>query len=40
VPKTPIQQVDEVIEQYITKGAYSLIPREVIWNLDTNGSSL
>jgi polysaccharide biosynthesis/export protein len=40
VPKTPIQQVDEVIEQYITRGAYSLIPREVIWNLDTTGSSL
>ena len=40
VPKTPIQQVDEVIEQYITRGVYSLIPREVIWNLDTSGSSL
>ena len=40
VPKTPIQQFDEVIEQYITRGAYSLIPREVIWNLDTTGSSL
>ena len=40
VPKTPIQQVDEVIEQYITRGVYSLIPREVIWNLDTTGSSL
>ncbi len=40
VPKTPIQQVDEVIEQYITRGMYSLIPREVIWNLDTTGSSL
>jgi polysaccharide biosynthesis/export protein len=40
IPKTPIQQVDEVIEQYITRGVYSLIPREVIWNLDTTGSSL
>jgi polysaccharide export outer membrane protein len=40
VPKTPIQQVDEVIEQYITRGVYSLVPREVIWNLDSLGSSL
>ncbi len=40
VPKTPIQQVDEVIEQYITRGVYSLLPREVVWNLDTTGSSL
>ncbi len=40
VPKTPIQQVDEVIEQYVTRGVYSLLPREVIWNLDTAGSSL
>jgi polysaccharide biosynthesis/export protein len=40
VPKTPIQQVDEVLEQYITRGAYSFVPREVIWNLDTAGSSL
>lgn len=40
VPKTPIQQVDEVIDQYITRGVYSLIPREVIWNLNTTGSSL
>ena len=39
VPKTPIQQVDEVIEQYITRGLYSLVPREVIWNLNTTGSS-
>jgi polysaccharide biosynthesis/export protein len=35
VPKTPIQQVDEVLEQYITRGVYSLVPREFIWNLDT-----
>jgi polysaccharide export outer membrane protein len=40
VPKTPIQQVDEVIDQYITRGVYSLIPREVIWNLNTTGTSL
>jgi polysaccharide export outer membrane protein len=40
VPKTPIQQVDEVIEQYVTRGFYSLLPREVIWNLDSTGSSL
>ena len=40
VPKTPIQQVDEVLEQYITRGVYTLVPREVIWNLDTAGSSL
>jgi polysaccharide export outer membrane protein len=39
VPKTPIQQVDEVIEQYITRGAYSLIPHEIIWNLNKSGSS-
>jgi polysaccharide export outer membrane protein len=40
VPKSPIQQVDEFIEQVFTRGVYSLVPREVIWNLDTNGSSL
>jgi polysaccharide export outer membrane protein len=40
VPKTPIQQVDEVIDQYITRGVYSLVPREVIWNLNTTGTSL
>lgn len=40
VPKTPIQQVDEVIEQYITRGVYSLIPREVIWNINSVGTSL
>jgi polysaccharide biosynthesis/export protein len=40
VPKTPIEQVDEVIEQYVTRGVYSLLPREVIWNLDSTGSSL
>jgi polysaccharide export outer membrane protein len=35
VPKTPIQQTDEIIEQYITRGLYSVLPREVIWNLNT-----
>ena len=40
VTKTPIQQVDEVIEQVFTRGLYSVVPREVIWNLDTVGSSL
>lgn len=38
VPKTPIQQVDEVIEQYITRGVYNLVPHEVIWNLDSTSS--
>jgi polysaccharide export outer membrane protein len=38
VPKTPIQQTDEFIEQYVTRGLYSLVPREVIWNLQTTGS--
>jgi polysaccharide export outer membrane protein len=40
IPKTPIQQVDEVIEQYITRGVYSLVPRDLIWNLDSTGTSL
>jgi polysaccharide export outer membrane protein len=40
VPKTPIQQVDEIIEQYITRGLYGIVPREVIWNLNTTGTSL
>jgi polysaccharide export outer membrane protein len=40
VPKTPIQQVDEVIEQYITRGVYSLVPHDIIWNLNNSGSSL
>ena len=41
VPKTPIQQVDEVIEQYITRGVYGLVPREVIWNISTaSGTTL
>jgi polysaccharide export outer membrane protein len=40
VPKTPIQQVDEFIEQVFTRGVYGLVPHEVIWNLDSTGSSL
>jgi polysaccharide export outer membrane protein len=40
VPKTPIEQADELIEQVFTRGVYGLVPREVIWNLDSNGSSL
>jgi polysaccharide export outer membrane protein len=40
VPKTPIQQVDEFIEQVFTRGVYGLVPREVIWNLDSTGTTL
>jgi polysaccharide biosynthesis/export protein len=40
VPKSPIQQADDLIEQFFTRGLYSLVPREVIWNLDTTGSVL
>jgi polysaccharide export outer membrane protein len=40
VPKTPIQQVDEVIDQYITRGLYSAVPRDVIWNLNNAGTHL
>jgi polysaccharide biosynthesis/export protein len=39
VTKTPIQQADEVVEQYITRGLYSVVPQQVIWNLNTTGSS-
>lgn len=39
VPKSPIQQVDEVIEQFFTRGLYGVLPREVIWNLDTVSST-
>jgi polysaccharide export outer membrane protein len=35
VTKTPIQQVDEVIEQVFTRGLYGVMPREVLWNLDS-----
>lgn len=40
VPKTPIQQVDEFIEQVFTRGVYSLVPREVIWDFNTIGTAL
>jgi polysaccharide export outer membrane protein len=40
VPKSPIQQVDDFIDQVFTRGIYSAIPHEVIWNLNTTGSSL
>jgi len=39
VPKTPIEQVDELIEQVFTRGVYGLVPREVIWDFNT-GTSL
>ncbi len=38
ITKTPIQQADELIEQVFTRGLYSTVPREVIWNLDTTTS--
>jgi polysaccharide export outer membrane protein len=39
VPKTPVEQVDEFIEQVFTRGVYGLVPREIIWNFNT-GTSL
>lgn len=39
VTKTPIQQVDEVIEQVFTRGLYGVMPREIMWNMDTVGTS-
>jgi polysaccharide export outer membrane protein len=39
VPKTPVEQADEFIEQVFQRGVYGLVPREVIWNFNT-GSSL
>lgn len=39
VPKTPIQQADEVIEQVFQRGVYGLVPREIIWDFNT-GTSL
>jgi polysaccharide export outer membrane protein len=39
VPKTPIEQADEIIEQVFTRGVYGLVPREVIWDFNT-GTSL
>jgi polysaccharide export outer membrane protein len=40
VTKTPIQQADELIEQVFTRGLYSVVPVQTIWNVDVNGSSL
>ena len=41
VTKTPIQQADELIEQVFTRGLYSVVPREVLWNVNVaSGSSL
>lgn len=39
VPKTPIQQVDELIDQVFTRGIYGLFPREIVWDFNT-GTSL
>ena len=39
VTKTPIQQADELIEQIFTRGLYSVVPVEAIWNIE-NGSRL
>lgn len=39
VPKSPIQQVDEVIEQYFTRGLYGVLPREMVWNMDSVSST-
>jgi polysaccharide biosynthesis/export protein len=38
VPKTPIQQADEFIEQVFQRGVYGLVPREIIWNFNTGAS--
>jgi polysaccharide biosynthesis/export protein len=40
VTKTPIQQADELIEQVFTRGLYSVVPIQTIWNIDVDGSSL
>ena len=40
VTKTPIQQADELIEQIFTRGLYSVVPIQTIWNIDVNGTSL
>lgn len=39
IPKTPIQMVDEVIEQYFTRGAYAAVPIEVFWGQGFNSIS-
>jgi polysaccharide export outer membrane protein len=40
VTKTPIQQADEIIEQIFTRGLYSVVPIEKIWNIEITGTSL
>jgi hypothetical protein len=32
LPKTPIQQADEFIEQVFTRGIYGVVPIEKVWN--------
>jgi polysaccharide export outer membrane protein len=39
ITKTPIQKVDEVIEQVFVRGLYGVVPRETIWNLSTANST-
>jgi polysaccharide export outer membrane protein len=39
VTKTPIEQADELIDQIFTRGLYSVVPREVLWNINV-GTSL
>jgi len=39
VTKTPIQQADELIDQVFTRGLYSVVPREIIWNFGVGDSS-
>jgi polysaccharide export outer membrane protein len=40
IPKTPIQQADEFIEQVFTRGLYGVVPVEKVWNINVSGSSL
>jgi len=39
VPKTMIQQADELIEQLFTRGVYAVAPPELIWNVNFAGVS-
>jgi polysaccharide export outer membrane protein len=34
VTKTPFQQADEFIDQVFTRGLYSVVPRELLWNIN------
>jgi polysaccharide export outer membrane protein len=34
VTKSPFQQADEFIDQVFTRGLYSVVPREVLWNIN------